>query len=123
MAHHYDDGPDIAATNKRIKEIEAEKEKLERERERIVEQEKIKNKKAHELSEKLQGLKELRDETEKEIIKTRQELLKYCTHEKTSKKTHNSPGSYLDQAEHHVITICDWCGEELDRKVSYGGYG
>lgn len=123
MAHHYDDGPDIAATNKRIQEIEAEKKKLDKEIEKIEEQERIKNKQAQALAEKLQDLKELRDKTEEEIIETRKELLKYCTHEKTSKKSHSYPGSYLDRAEHHVITVCDWCGEELDKKVSYGGYG
>ena len=118
--HHYED---VITPGKKKEKIDQEIKKLEEKKARIEKEEQIKNKKAHALSEKLQGLKELRDKTEQEIIETRKELLKYCTHEKTSQKTRNYSGSYLDRAEHHVIIVCDWCGEELDKKVSYGGYG
>ena len=39
MAHHYDDGPDIQATNKRIQEIEEEKERLENEKKALIKKE------------------------------------------------------------------------------------
>ena len=123
MAHHYDDGPDIKETNARIKKIEEEKARLEKEKETLIEKEKIKNLKALELSNQLMKLKHLRDITEKEIISTTLELNKYCTHEKVREEKYNHPGGYLNCAEHWVYYYCELCGVKVDEKVTYGGFG
>ena len=123
MVHHYDNGPDIQETNKRIDEIEIEKEKLQKEKETILKKEEIKNKKAYDLSMKLQKLKELRDKTEAQITDTILELNKHCTHEKLRIETRNYPGGYLDRAEHWTEYWCDICGIKVDEKVEYGGFG
>jgi len=120
--HHYEDVIDNKATNNRIKKIEEEKERLEREKENLIKAEEIKNKKAHDLSVQLKKLKVVRDKTEKAIIATTLELNKYCTHEKLRTEERNYPGGYLDRAEHWVDTYCVICGVKVDEKVTYGGF-
>jgi len=123
MVHHYDDGPDIAATNKRIKEIENEKSRLEKEKQRLIKEEETKNKRALKLSEQLKSLKEIRDTAQKEILEVTLELNKHCTHEKIRTEHRNYPGGYLDRAEHWTDYFCEICGVKVDEKVEYGGFG
>ena len=123
MVHHYDDGPDIAATNKRIKEIENEKSRLEKEKEQLIKKEETKNKRALKLSEQLKELKEIRDRAQKEILEVTLELNKHCTHEKIRPEHRNYPGGYLDRAEHWTDYFCEICGVKVNEKVEYGGFG
>ena len=97
--------------------------KLKKEKEILIKEEEIRNKKAFELSEQLQKLKAIRDETEKAIIKTTLELNKYCTHEKTRTEEQSYPGGYLDRAEYITTYYCELCGVKVDEKIAYGGFG
>ena len=122
MSHHYDDGPDIQATNKKIEKKQREIESLQQEKEQLVKDEEIKNKKALDLSKKLQKLKEVRDKTERAITETTLELNKHCTHEKLRIETRNYPGGYLNRAEYWTEYWCEICGVKVDEKVEYGGF-
>jgi hypothetical protein len=51
------------------------------------------------------------------------ELQKCCLHTETELKEYNFEGSYLNLAEYHKVTICSICGEELEHKTTFGGYG
>ena len=123
MAHHYDDGPDIRATNERIRKIEEEKSRLEKEKQNILEKEEIKNQKALDLSAELQSLKEQRDKINGEIFQKQLKLNKLCTHEKIRTENRNYPGSYLDKSEHWTDYFCEICGVKVDEKVTYGSFG
>jgi len=122
MTHHYDDGPDIQVTNEKIKKKEDEIIRLKKEKEKLIKEEETKNKKAVELSDRLKGLKELKDKTQKEILEVTLELNKHCTHEKVRTEERNYPGGYLDRAEYWVDTYCVICGVKVDEKVTYGGF-
>ena len=122
MVHHYDDGPDIQVTNEKIKKKENEIIRLKKEKEKLIEAEEIKNKKAHDLSIQLKKLKVVRDKTDKAIIETTLELNKHCTHEKVRTEERNYPGGYLDRAEYWVDIYCVICGVKVDEKVTYGGF-
>ena len=114
--HHYEDVIDP-------NEIDQEIERLEKQKEAIVEKEKIKNQKAWDLSQKLIELKKIRAENEKDITKTILELNKLCTHEKVRAEESYSSGSYLNQAEYITTYYCDICGVQVDREVKLGGFG
>jgi len=122
MTHHYDDGPDHVATSERIKQKEKEIENLQKEKEKILEEEELKNKKALELSTQLKELKELRDNTEKLIIYTTLQLNKHCTHEKIRTEHRSYPGGYLDRSEYWTDYFCEICGLKIEEKVKYGGF-
>ena len=123
MVHHYDDGPDIVATNEKIKKKQDEITRLENEKKRLIEEEETKNKRAIELSNQLKKLKSVREKTDKAIIETTLELNKHCTHEKIRTENRNYPGGYLDRAEHWTDYFCEICGVKVDEKVKYGGFG
>ena len=123
MTHHYDDGPDVNATNERIREKQEEIERLKKEKEKLVEKQEIKNKKAYNLSVTLKKLKESKAGIEKQIIEVKKELNKYCTHEKIRTTENNYPGGYLDKSEHVVTYYCELCGIKVDEKITYGSYG
>jgi hypothetical protein len=122
MVHHYD-GPDNKATSELIEEKEKEIKLLEKEKEQIIKDDQIKNQKALDLSEKLKKLKELRDQTESQIIDTTLELNKHCTHERIRTKNRSYPGGYLDRAEYWTNYFCEICGAKVDEKVEYGSFG
>ena len=123
MAHHYD-GPDpLVDRNKRIEEKQKEIEKLQNERDKLLKEEKLKNQRAVELSEKLQTLKEERSKIAAEILKTTLELNKHCTHEKIRIEEKHYEGGYLDREEYRKLYYCELCGAKVDEKVTYGGYG
>ena len=123
MGHHYDDGPDIVATNEKIKEKQDEITRLENEKQRLIEEEETKNKRALELSDRLKELKESRDKTVQEIIQVTLELNRHCTHEKIRTEHRDYPGGYLDRAEHWTDYFCTICGVKVDEQVKYGGFG
>lgn len=123
MVHHYDDGPDIVATNEKIKKKQNEIIRLEKEKEQLIKEEETKNKRAIELSNQLKKLKSVREKTDKAIIETILELNKHCTHEKIRTENRNYPGGYLDRAEHWTDYFCEICGVKVDEKVEYGGFG
>lgn len=58
----------------------------------------------------------------KQIFIIEDELDKICTHSKTTTKEQYHEGGYYNVAEYIKITECKFCGKELDRKTSYGGY-
>lgn len=122
MAHHYDDGPDIVATNKKIKKKEEEIKNLESEKETLIKKKAAQNARAIKLSEQLQELKEVRDTAEKSIIEVKLELDKHCIHDKVRTETRNVPGGYLDRAEYWTYYYCEVCGKKIDEKVKYGGF-
>jgi septal ring factor EnvC (AmiA/AmiB activator) len=122
MAHHYDDGPDIAATNEKIRKKQEEIQRLEKEKEALIKEEEVKNKEALELSKTLQKLKEVRHKTDLAIIETQEKLYKLCTHEKVKTKSHTIPGGYLNQREYVTEYYCELCGVLVDKKVKYGGF-
>lgn len=118
--HHYED---VIDPDKLIKQKEKEIEKLQKEKEVIIEKQEIKNKEALKLSEQLQKLKVVRDKTELAITETREKLYKLCTHEKVRTENRNYPGGYLDRAEHWTDYYCELCDQKIDEKVTYGGFG
>jgi hypothetical protein len=59
----------------------------------------------------------------KQIELSQVELKKICTHSKKSQKDDYIGGSYYDREQFIKITVCDICGQELDREVTLGGYG
>lgn len=127
MAHHYD-GPEPRRTShpgskQAILEKEREIERLQKEKESIIEADKITNEKAWQLSQDIQELKEQIAWQEKELIKKTLELNKLCTHERTREEHDYSPGSYLNKEEYITKIYCDICGEMIDKKVKYGGFG
>lgn len=63
------------------------------------------------------------NKTQKLIESGEAELKKICTHSKKSKKHEYIGGSYYDREKFINITICDICGEELDKETISGGYG
>ena len=95
---------------------------LQKQRDQLVKNEEIKNKKAFDLSEQLKKLKSVRDKTEKAIIDTQKKLNKHCTHEKVRTETYDVEGGYLDRAEHWTYYYCEICGVKFDEKVTYGGF-
>jgi len=103
--------------------INQEIEKLEMKKARIEKEEEIKNKKAFELSKKLEELKLERDKIHKEITDTKLELNKYCTHEKLRKEENYHEGGYLNKSEHVTTYYCEFCGVEVDKEIQYGSYG
>ena len=103
--------------------IDQEIAKLRKQKIEIEEEEKIKNKKAFELSIQLENLKAVRDEAEATIIKTILELNKYCTHEKTRVVHTYVEGGYLNKSENITTTYCVLCGIQTDEKIEYGYYG
>jgi len=123
MAHHYDDGPDNVSTSERIKQKEKEIENLQKEKEKLLEEEVIKNKRALALSNRLKELKAIRDKTKKDIIETTLSLNKLCTHEKIRTEHRSYPGGYLDRSEYWTDYFCEICGLKVDEKVKYGGFG
>lgn len=64
-----------------------------------------------------------RDKVAVEIERCLEELPKICTHGKKSRKDDYVGGSYYDREQFIKITVCDICGQELDREVTLGGYG
>ena len=122
MEHHYDDGPDIVATNEKIKKKQDEITRLENKKKQLIEEEEKKNKRAIELSNRLKKLKTVRENINKAIIDTTLELNKHCTHEKIRTEHRNYPGGYLHTAEHWTDYFCEICGVKVDEKVKYGGF-
>lgn len=59
----------------------------------------------------------------KQISSDEEELKKICIHNKKSTKNDYISGSYYDKEQYIKITVCDICGEELDREITLGGYG
>jgi len=114
--HHYEDVIDPEEINREI-------ERLERQKEAIVEKKKIKNQKALDLSAELQSLKEQRDKINGEIFQKQLELNKLCTHEKIRTEFRDYPGSYLDKSENWTDYFCEICGVKVDEKVTYGSFG
>lgn len=106
-----------------VKEKEELMDQLRMERDQIIKEEEIKNKKAYKLSQKLKELKETKDKIEKEIIKTKLQLNKHCTHEKIRTETYHSPGGYLNKSSTTETDYCVWCGVEVDERVAYGHFG
>lgn len=102
--------------------IDSEIYKLKKQKEKIEKSEKSKNKKAIELSDKLQELKKKNVSIENQILETRNELYKMCTHEKIKEENHTVLGGYLDQREYITEYWCEVCGIMVDRKVEYGGF-
>jgi hypothetical protein len=131
MAHHYDDGPSLGemkrsihpSSKEAIQKKQEEIKRLEKEKEDLIKEEEVKNKKAYALAFQLKSLREEEARISREIIKVKNLLNKYCTHEKFTTREDNYPGGYLDRAEYVETDICDWCGETIDRRVSYGGFG
>jgi hypothetical protein len=103
--------------------IDIEITKLKQKKVNIEEEEKIKNKKALDLSKQLQKLKVARDMANKAIIETTLELNKCCTHEKVRTDHHNVSGGYLNKSEHWTYYYCELCGVKVDEKVRYGSFG
>ena len=122
MVHHYEDGPEIKVTNEKIKKKADEILRLKKEKDRLIEEEETKNKKAVQLSDRLKGLKELKNKNQKEIIEVTLELNKHCTHEKIRTETRNYSGGYLDRAEYWTYYFCEICGVKIDEQVEYGGF-
>ena len=104
-------------------EIEREKERLEIKKQNLIEKEEIRNFEVLDLSNHLKELKEQRDWISSEIIKTQLKLNKLCTHERIKEEYRNYSGGYLDRAEHWTDYFCEICGEKVDEKVEYGGFG
>ena len=123
MRQHYDGTPDISKMGTLIKEKEEQIEILKKQKKVILEEEKSKNKKAHDLSVKLQKLREERNKVEAQIIETKLELNKCCTHEKLRTEEKSYPGGYLDRSEYRVSGYCKLCGVLVDEKVTHGNFG
>ena len=94
-----------------------------KEKEMILEDEKLKETKAWQLSNDLKEINEQINWLQKEAIKKKLELDKLCTHEKIREEYRNYPGGYLDRAEYWTDYFCDVCGAKIDEKVKYGGFG
>ena len=114
--HHYEDVIDP-------NEIDQEIERLEKQKEVIIEKKKIKNQKALDLSIELQELKEQRDAINGKIFTKQLELNKLCTYERIRTENRSYPGGYLDKSEYWTDYFCEICGVKVDEKVEYGSFG
>lgn len=82
--------------------------------------------KEQELSNKIRKLEGRRDmyvrKINLQISEIQKELESICTHSEYKVIEQNYEGGYDHVAEYNKITECKFCGKELDRKTSYGGY-
>jgi hypothetical protein len=85
---------------------------------------KLKDKKSQiEIEIQLSPLYLKKDKIAVEIERCLEELPKICIHNQTKRVDEYESGSYYDREKYIHITVCAICGEELNRKITTGGYG
>ena len=81
------------------------------------------NAKALELREIVNRLRRRREKLNKEIEDKIEEMHVACIHNDTRIENETIEGSYYDRTQYVKIHICNVCGKEVKRDITYGGYG
>ena len=78
---------------------------------------------AYALRSRLHTLRRRREKLDREINDLVEQMHVACTHDDVRIEDGYVEGSYYDRCQYLKIHICNICGKEVKRDVTYGGYG
>jgi len=75
------------------------------------------------LRDEINRLGRRRKKLSEQILRLTNKLKEVCVHNETEIVNEFNDGSYYDRKEYITKVVCKVCDKELDKKISYGGYG